>query len=102
MKDTSDVWAGCMDGRMQTEASLVHTQVRRARVDDLTPHVHLDHTGRSHLVIEHAIGHDEEVFQLLADASLQRGNNRWSCLVNRENKSGPCLVNRENKSDHVR
>ena len=82
MEDTSDVWPRGVDGSVQAEACGVDAEVSRARVDDLPSHIDLDKTRRRHLVIHHAIGNDEEVFQLLVDACLrQRGNMLQRCEV---------------------
>ena len=71
MKDAPDVGPGGVDGSVQTEANLVDAEVGGSRVEDLALHVHFEETGRGDLVVEHAVRHDEEVLQLLVDASLE-------------------------------
>ena len=72
MKDAPYVGPGGMDGRVEAEAGLVDAEVGGARVDHLALHVHLEEAGRGHLVVEHAVRHDEEVLQLLVDAGLEQ------------------------------
>lgn len=70
MYDRLDVGARRVDRRVKRETDLVDPKARTAGVKDVTTHVDLDQTRSSHLVMEHTVRGDEEMFKVLRYSAL--------------------------------